>query len=166
MRIAFLPLTILVGIAVAFFLPPLLADTRLARGAEDSDAGRVLINDAAMQWFYQNPVFGGGYEVMHGVAVPIMVLSGGGLILAIGFYLFLLRPVPVLFSGRSQTIAQMGMLSLAAFLAFGFLNPVWMERITFWPAIIAALVVLGREERVVHVNPWSRKVRHGAAGPS
>ncbi len=156
LRVVLVPLTILVGVALAFTIPALLADTRLGQGAEDSDAGRILINEAAMRWFYDSPVFGGGYDVMHGVAVPIMVLSGGGIILAIGYYAFLLRPVPVLLAGRALPIAQMGLLSLLAFLAFGVLNPVWMERITYWPALIAALVILLRGREGIRTNPWSK----------
>jgi len=154
LRLMILPLLLLGGTAIAVYLPSALAETRLAQGAADSDSGRVLYNDNALEVFFRNPIFGGGFAEQAGVAVPLMVISAGGAILFVGYYAFVLRPLPPLWRARTDRIAQTGLLTIVVFVAFGFLNPVFAERAAFWPAIIAALTVVTGKYSDLTRSPW------------
>lgn len=138
-RIRFLaaPMLTLAGIVIALVIPSAISETRLAQGSEQSDAGRLIYNENAFTTFTNNAVFGGGFAAQAGVAVPLIVLSAGGVVLFVGYYLYVLWPLPSLWQARRDRLAQMGLLCLVAFLCFGFLNPVFVERATFWPILIA-----------------------------
>ncbi|MDF2918220.1 MAG: hypothetical protein K0S70_2437 [Microbacterium sp.] len=153
LRVMTVPLLILGVVAVFVYLPGLLTDTRLVQGSALSDSGRIIYNQDALSTFATDPIFGGGFNAQIGVAVPLMVISGGGLVLVAGYYLFVFRPLPVLWKARGLAVAQTGLLALAAFLAFGLLNPVFVERATFWPILIPALVVL-LNRSLEAGNPW------------
>lgn len=154
LRLMILPLLILGGTAIVFYLPGALAETRLVQGAADSDFGRVIYNDNAFDVFLRNPIFGGGFAEQAGVAVPLMVISAGGVVLLVGYYAFVFRPVPPLWRARSERVAQTGIITIVVFIAFGFLNPVFAERAAFWPAIIAALMVLLPAATGSERSPW------------
>jgi len=154
LRIMTVPIVILSVVLGFLYLPAVLGDTRLVQGAAQSDSGRILINDSALATFSNNPILGGGFSAQSGVAVPLMVLSAGGLALAVAYYAFVFRALPVLWRSRSERIAQVGILSLAGFLCFGLLNPVFAERATFWPILACALLVLLKSGYTAPANPW------------
>lgn len=151
-RLLALPVFIVGALALSALLPGALAETRLAQGSEESDLGRAVFNGDSMTVFLSNPVFGGGFASQAGVAVPLMVLSAGGLVFAVGYYLFVFRPLPVLLTNWSDGFARTGALVLLVFLAYGMLNPVVVERVTFWAPLLAALWVLTPE--TTQRNPW------------
>lgn len=157
LKLLILPLLIFGGTAVVLLLPGALAETRLVQGAADSDSGRLLFNDDALTVFLRDPIFGGGFNEQAGVAVPLMVLSAGGILLLVGYYAFVLRPVPLLWRSKADRIAQTGILSVVVFIGFGFLNPVFAERATFWPAIIAALSALLVLPSISDRSPWRQR---------
>lgn len=156
------PIVIIGGILAAINIPPLFEGTRLVEGSAQSDSGRTVFNNQAIDIFLDNPIFGGGFDDQIGVAVPLMVISAGGIILALAYYLFILWPLPTLWRERREAVAQVGILSLLVFLAFGLLNPVFVERATLWPILIPALWLLVAADGSSGLNPWrSRDSRPG-----
>lgn len=154
-RLLVIPILIIGGILLAWWLPQALESTRLIQGALDSDSGRVSYNSDAWRVFADNPVLGGGFANMRGVSVPLMVLSAGGIVLFVAYYAFAFRSLPVLWRARSTLLARTGAFTLIAFIGFGALNPVWMERATYWPTLIAALCVLiSQQSAGARGNPW------------
>lgn len=137
LRLLAAPILVVAGVLAAAVVPDAVSETRLIQGSAQSDAGRVVYNDDALRTFAESPIFGGGFAAQSGVAVPLMVLSAGGFVLAIGYYLFVMYPLPAMWRSRRDRMAQTGILSVMVFLAFGLLNPVFAERATFWPALVA-----------------------------
>lgn len=133
-----IPILIVGGIATWWTLPNVIGSSRLA-GDEGalSDAGRTVINENAMRIFLDNPLTGSSFANQAGVSVILTVLSAGGLIFAAGYYLFIFGPVHTLWRARSVTASPYGLLCIVALLGFGLLNPVFMERATYWPIVIA-----------------------------
>lgn len=131
---------LIIGAVGAWFLVPLvLADSRLAGGAGAlSDAGRSALNESALNLFLRNPLTGAGFESQAGVSVPLTVLTAGGILFAVGYYGFVFSPVPTLWRHWRSTIAPYGLITVAVLVSFGFFNPVFMERATYWPILIAA----------------------------
>jgi hypothetical protein len=140
-QLLILPILILGGIALYLWLPSALESTRLVQGAADSDLGRRDFNAAALNVFLSSPLIGGGFGQMQGVSVPLMVLSAGGLVLGIAYYTFAFQKLPSLWTFRSFPAARMGIICLLAFIGFSLLNPVWMERSTYWSIFVASLLV-------------------------
>lgn len=155
------PILVAAGILAYTFIPDAVSETRLVQGSAQSDAGRIVFNDNALTTFLASPIFGGGFGAQAGVAVPLMVLSAGGIVLFIGYYAFVLRPVPDLWRARGDRMAQTGLLSVLVFLGFGLLNPVFAERATFWPALVA-LFWIAVVQRDVDASP-ARPSRIGVA---
>jgi hypothetical protein len=153
LRVLTVPILIIGAIFAAAFIPVAIEESRLVQGSAQSDAGRTEINNTALDLFGANPIFGAGFDQQIGVAVPLMVLSAGGLVLAVAYYYFVVRPLSVLWPARSDRLAQTGILLILVFLGFGLLNPVFAERATFWPILIAALSVAVRDGRASG-NPW------------
>ncbi len=137
LRIMSGPILLAAGILAYTFIPDAVSETRLVQGSAQSDAGRTVFNDNALTTFFASPIFGGGFGAQAGVAVPLMVLSAGGMVLFIGYYAFVLRPIPSLWRARRDRMAQTGLLCVLVFLGFGLLNPVFAERATFWPILVA-----------------------------
>lgn len=140
---------LILGVVAAWFAVPLiLADSRLAGGAGAlSDAGRSTLNDSALRVFLQSPLTGAGFANQGGVAVPLTVLTAGGILFALGYYAFVLWPVPTLWVHRQSEIAPYGLITLAVLIGFGIFNPVFMERATYWPILIALALCAERRTK-------------------
>lgn len=153
-RLLAIPILIGLGIAAYLILPGLYEGTRLAESGVE-DTGRAAINFAAWSIIADSPYVGAGFGEQAGVAVPLTVFTAGGALLAIGYYIFVFWPTGTLLRTRRDPAAQMGILALLAFVGFGFFNPVFMERSTYWPILIGALIPL------VAINapgsPWNRR---------
>jgi hypothetical protein len=134
-----LPLAILAGIALfGWALPAVTANTRLAQGAGNlSDIARDGFNTDALHAFAANPIFGGGVSAETGVAVPLQLLSAGGLLLAACYYVFMFRPLPLLLH-RTNPFLPYALLTLTATFVFSFSNPGVADRSVFWPVLLAA----------------------------
>ncbi|WZH38933.1 MAG: hypothetical protein PIR02_09725 [Microbacterium enclense] len=132
------PVLILGVVAAWFVLPLVLSNSRLSDGAGAlSDAGRVSLNENALRLFLQSPLTGEGFDSQSGVSVPLTVLTAGGILFALGYYAFVFAPLPVLWLHRQTSIAPYGLVTVLALIGFGFFNPVFMERATYWPILIA-----------------------------
>lgn len=153
-RVLAAPVLLLAGSLAVVQLPALLAGSRLLTGAPLSDAARSSINSTALQEFFDNPVLGGGFEALGGVAVPLQLISTGGIVLLLGYYTYVLRPVPALWRRRGDHLATTGLLSLAMLVAFGLSNPVILERAAFWPALIAYFYMRSTEDLLPEREPW------------
>lgn len=155
LRALSIPLLILGAIAAWTYLPQILGSTRLAAGEGDmSNAGRSVINKDALDLFQENPIFGAGFAWQTGVSVPLTILTAGGVVLLIGYAIFALRPVASLWHDRRTLLAATGLLAALSFAVFGLLNPVFMERATYWPIIIPALCGL-LLRKPAGTNPWN-----------
>jgi hypothetical protein len=138
------PVLILAAVGAWFAVPLVLADSRLADGAGAlSDAGRSTLNESALNLLLRNPLTGAGFESQAGVSVPLTVLTAGGILFAIGYYAFVFSPVPALWRHRRSPIAPYALITVAALISFGFFNPVFMERATYWPILIATALCVG-----------------------
>ncbi|WP_148272860.1 O-antigen ligase family protein [Microbacterium testaceum] len=141
------PILIVGAVGAWFVVPLVLADSRLAGGAGAlSDAGRSALNESALNLFLRNPLTGAGFESQAGVSVPLTVLTAGGILFAIGYYAFVFSPVPALWRRRRSPIAPYGLITVAALVSFGFFNPVFMERATYWPILIAMALCAGHRD--------------------
>ncbi|WP_295787532.1 O-antigen ligase [uncultured Microbacterium sp.] len=147
LRLLSIPILVVAGILAYTFIPDAVAETRLVQGSAQSDAGRVIYNDDALRTFFDSPVLGGGFDAQAGVAVLLMVLSAGGIVLLLGYYLFVFWPIPTLWRARRDRLAQTGLLSVFVFLGFGLLNPVFVERATFWPVLVAFMGLAAARDR-------------------
>jgi len=135
-----IPLLIFAGVAFAVWVVPALQGTRLAAGAGDlSNVGRNEYNNTAIRVFFDNPWFGAGIESSIGVAVPLQLISAGGLILTISYYIFVFAPLPRLLSTSNNVFSSTGLVVLGAILAFSLLQPGITERATYWPVLLLAV---------------------------
>jgi len=147
LRIMAVPLAIVVAVVALFVVPVAFENSRLADGAGAlSDAGRSFLNENALNTFLASPVFGAGFAHQAGVSVPLTVLTAGGLVFALGYYSFIVYPLPGISRAWKTPLAPYGILSLVALTGFGFLNPVFMERVTYWPILIAFVLALAERE--------------------
>jgi hypothetical protein len=166
-RLLLIPLLVLAGALAATVLPGLLAGTRLVTGAPMSDAARTLYNSQAIDQFLVSPIVGGGFSALGGVAVPLQVISTGGIIFVLGYYAFLLHPLLPLWRGRTRLISVTGLLVILTLLAFGVFNPIILERAAFWPALIALFYVRSTARTPAEKAPWAaarpRRDRDGVA---
>lgn len=133
------PFVIVAGVLAYLYVLPALAGTRLtAESGALSDVGRVQYNATALQIFADQPLFGGGFDAEIGVAVPLQILTIGGVIFAACYYTFLLVPAMTMWRNRLDPAAAYGLVYLLALLGFGLLNPGLAERVSFWPLLVLA----------------------------
>jgi hypothetical protein len=153
-RIWVAPVLLLISSLAVVKLPTLLAGTRLLTGAPLSDAARSTFNARAFQEFLNNPIFGGGFGALGGVAVPLQLVSTGGALLFLAYYVYVLHPMGLLWKQRHEHIASTGLLTLVMLVAFGLSNPVILERAAFWPALIVFFYIQSREAALPAREPW------------
>lgn len=133
------PLALTLGVALFVWVIPLLGQTRLAAGAASgSDALRAQFAADAFQIFAANPVLGAGIDSMAGVAIPLNVLSSGGLFFAVFYYLFVFAGAFPLWRNPLRGATGYGLLVLMSILAFGMFGNGVVERATFWPLLLLA----------------------------
>jgi hypothetical protein len=154
-RVLVAPVLLLAGTIAVTSLPTLLAGSRLITGAPQSDEARSLINSRALEQFLENPLLGGGFDALGGVAVPLQVVSTGGVALILGYYLFVLRPLAPLWRARGDALATTALLTLLMLLLFSFSNPVILERAAFWPGLIALFYVRRIADTLPPRTPWN-----------
>jgi hypothetical protein len=162
-RIFIIPVLTVAGVLALWKLPDVLAGTRLLEGAPQSDLARTIINTRALDEFIMSPLVGGGFSALGGVAVPLQVISAGGVVFAFGYYLFLLRPLASLWRTRTEAVSTAGLLVILTLLAFGVLNPVILERAAFWPGLIALFYVRATAGALPTAVPWNAEVGRPAA---
>jgi hypothetical protein len=153
-RVLMAPVLLLAGTIAVTSLPTLLAGSRLITGAPQSDQARSLINSRALEQFLNNPLLGGGFDALGGVAVPLQIVSTGGFALMLGYYLFVLRPLGPLWRGRRDALATTGVLTLVMLLLFSLSNPVILERAAFWPGLIGLFYVRRIADALPPRTPW------------
>lgn len=143
-RLLSLPLVFFAGVALLHYVPPLLATTRFAsRGSAASDSLRTQYNSAALDAFAAHPVFGSGFGAMTGVAIPLQLLSSGGLVLLALYTAFIAAPTLQFFSRPWGALSNYGILVVGTIVGFGLLNSALTERVTYWaPLIIASIIKL------------------------
>jgi hypothetical protein len=152
------------AIALTLWGGQLFAGTRLTAGGGDlSDLARAGINAGAADAFWDNPLFGAGLGQQSGVAVPLQLLSGGGLLLACSYYLFILAPVRALLTRPRHTESWHGLVVLGAVLTFGLVQPGLSERATFWPTLLIAAALVSRRQAADKLRASSDS-RSAAAG--
>lgn len=130
---------------VTLLVIPSLAETRLAagRGAQ-SDVGRSRFNADAVGIFSENPFFGGGVANQSGVAVPLELLSTGGIILFCAYYFFaLVLFFKIAFSHAQASSRACAIIVLVACLGYGIFSNGVTERSTFWVPVLAAFLFAG-----------------------
>ncbi|WP_442574761.1 O-antigen ligase family protein [Microbacterium sp. F51-2R] len=138
-RVFVAPFVIVAGVLAYLYVLPALAGTRLtAESGALSDVGRVQYNATALQIFAEQPLVGGGFDAEIGVAVPLQVLTIGGIVFALCYYTFLLVPGVAIWRNRRDSAAPYGIVYILALLGFGLLNPGLAERVSFWPLLVLA----------------------------
>jgi hypothetical protein len=155
-RVWVAPVLLLAGSLAVVKLPTLLAGTRLFTGAPLSDAARSTFNARAFQEFLSNPILGGGFGALGGVAVPLQLVSTGGVVLLLAYYIYVFRPMASFWRRRQEHIASTGFLTLVMLVAFGFSNPVILERAAFWPALIVYFYLQSAEAALPAREPWKK----------
>lgn len=162
-RLLSLPLVFFAGVALLHYVPPLLATTRFAsRGSAASDSLRTQYNSAALDAFAAHPVFGSGFGAMTGVAIPLQLLSSGGLVLLALYTAFIAVPTLQFFSRPRGALCNYGILVVGTIVGFGLLNSALTERVTYWaPLIIASIIKLNNRG----TNSTPRATDHCAGIP-
>lgn len=163
-RLLSLPLAFFAGVALLHYIPPLLATTRFAsRASAASDSLRTQYNSAALDAFAAHPVFGSGFGAMTGVAIPLQLLSSGGLVLLALYTAFIVAPTLQFFSRPRGALSSYGLLVVGTIIGFGLLNSALTERVTYWaPLIIASIIKLNN--RGTNITP--RATDHCAGIPA
>lgn len=139
-RAATAPIAITGGIAlVAVVVPFLGSSTRLASGAGDlSDVGREAYNAEGLARFASNPWVGAGFDEAIGTSMYVHLLSETGIVGAIGYFTFVVGSAAVVMRWATGLPRMLALLSLAAALTFGLVQPGITERATYWGVLLVA----------------------------
>jgi hypothetical protein len=134
--------TLLVAIAATLMFGGLIfAGTRLSSGAADSDAGRAIALQRGFDLFLQSPLWGVGVGSWIGEAVPLIILTTGGLLLLPAYYAFFLPPLLTFWRLRAADPLYIALItSSISLVIFGFLNNGFAERYIFWPIVVGAVL--------------------------
>ncbi|MBF4582938.1 O-antigen ligase family protein [Curtobacterium sp. VKM Ac-2865] len=140
-----LPLGLLSIVGAVLWLPSVWATTRFSQGvAEASDSARVQALTEGLGIFLRHPLGGAGLSTWLGEMVPLILLSGGGVILFAAFYSSLGSVFRRVWRARGQELnAHLAGAGLVV-LAFGLLNNGLVERYLYWPLIVGFYLASAR----------------------
>lgn len=133
------PLLLVTIVAAILFGSLIFEGTRLSSsgpGAADSDLGRLRSLNFGLELFFESPVFGVGLGSWVGEAVPLILVTSGGLLFLPLYYAFLIAPLRSFWSLRKDSFYVAVAVSTLGLLAFGFLNNGFAERYIFWPVVV------------------------------
>jgi hypothetical protein len=138
-RWTLLPLGLLSIPMYITYLAPLLATTRLVgdAGTAQSNQGRMDFAANAFQSFASSPILGAGLENASGVAVPLVIMSAGGLALLLPYYFFYIRATVAIVRQPDNPYRAYFLIYVSCLLLFGILNNGFSERFMFWPLLVA-----------------------------
>lgn len=119
--------------------------TRLGSGAgegtQQSTAGRVNLLALGIDTFKEAPIFGAGLDSGAGVMVPVLLLSGGGVVLFAAFSVFVTRAAWTVWTRDGET-RFLGLLVVLAPVLMGIFNNSFNERFDYVPlAVVAAAAI-------------------------
>lgn len=138
-----LPVGALLVIAGIFAGPLIVEATRFgAVGSRASDLGRLAALRAGWEHFLASPLFGSGLGVWFGEAVPVILLASGGVVLLAGYLVFLGVPFVGFLREPAAPSALLGAAAVLVTLSFWLLNNGLLERVVFWPMLLAAAMQL------------------------
>lgn len=144
--------TVVLGLVVA--LPVwnwVTSETRLGSasgaGTEQSTAGRVDLLALGVDLFRDAPLFGAGLDSGAGVMVPVLLLSGGGVVLLSCFTLYILGAARTVWTRPSVFPRFLALLAVVAPVLMGFFNNSVNERFDYVVLAVVAAAALHVEVR-------------------
>lgn len=131
------PIGLLSVVAGILWLPQVWATTRFAQdAAQVSDSARLAALRQGLDLFASHPVGGSGLSIWLGEMVPLILLSGGGLLLFTAFYWSLGSVILHVWRARRQEFIAQLVCSCAVVIVFGLLNNGLVERYLYWPLVV------------------------------
>lgn len=149
-----IPLALLAIVGAVLWLPRIWSTTRFSQGAGQlSDNERIHALTQGFELFARHPLGGAGLSTWLGEMVPLILLSGGGLILFFTFYASIGSVLIRALSGRNDELVMQLLAATILVLIFGLLNNGLVERYLYWALILAYHLTAGPgtpQRREVH----------------
>lgn len=146
-------------IVVALFVEQFLANTRFADAdAESSSAGRAGNISRGWELFGESPWIGVGMGSWYGELVPVILLTSGGVVLAVIYYLALARTA--LYKEFAAGGRFLVPLVVGAIIVWGLFNNSLVERYLYW---LPALALVPRS--LASMRSRSRVLRGASSTP-
>lgn len=154
-------LRLIIFVAVVIFLgslliPDLIAEAQVLlrfgdNDVADSNFGRTHIALQALDDFYYSPFIGIGLEVItYAHSVPLQLLSAGGLVLALSFYMFWYKLVRAGYAMRNDHghLAGVAVVSILVWLAVGIIENQLTDRYLYFPVAVIVTLWMARKRRL------------------
>jgi len=154
------PLILLAAIPLYFAATWLVDNTRLggSGGANLSDVGRSAYIDQGLKLFSESPIVGVGLGLGSGVSVPVLVMSSGGILFLLFYYLFIFVGWKDLFLNAKDLFYALCFVSVTALIVIGFLNNSVNERYDFVVVAVCAAMIASvpkEGDRVTPLRTWA-----------
>lgn len=140
-----MPFALVATAASLLWLDPLLANTRFGTtGAAVSDSLRLDEAADALDVLGRSPIFGAGFDSITGVSVPLQLISAGGLVMLLGYYLYFSVAFGKILRGIHSPAAPLALATFLAFVLIQLFQNGLAERSVFWPVLLVAALVEGQ----------------------